>query len=467
MASAASWVVDTTQNPNRKERPNKPMKNWTIASNLAALSLGALISACGAAETSVGSDQPGLESTDVGAAAGLGEAHEALTMCDDPQYDHWRYISGLAVAAGTELGRWNLNDFTLSNGVQLSASGLARCSAASKGCQNVQALLSLQNNGGGVIARHDPALYKQYLVNFYNDQYNWNKSQGVNDFSLVPTTVTTASCGFRYWFKASVTKTVTTTTPGTTTTTSTGSGTTTLKNALSGKCMDVSDSNDGTQVMQMPCDGSGEQNLVLEQVSGAYRLKNNQTGKCYRVSSANLYTILDQAPCGTSNNFLFDLVAAGDKFQFKTRISGQCAEIGYWTTLDGGRFLTAPCNGAFPAQQFSATIGGTSTTTTPGTTTTSVVTTDVANPALIKESLRWVGGNTNPYIQFMYSGSEVSVDPMGTMVDGGSTGQTGSCIEASSAFDSSRQLSGKCCTYSGKYGTFAAAAWNASLFYCK
>jgi hypothetical protein len=414
------------------------MKNLTIASNLAALSLGALISACGAAETSVGSDQPGLESSDPSAAAGLGEAQEALTACDDAQYDHWRHISGIAVAAANELGRWNLTDFTLSNGVQLSASGLARCSPASNGCQNLQGLLSLQNNGGGVIPRHDPALMKQYMVSFYNDQLNWNNSQGVNQSVLTPTSITGANCGFRYWYKSSVSKL---------------GGTTALKSALSGKCIDVSGANDGAQVMQMPCDGAADQSIVVEPINGAYRLKDTATGKCLRVGSGNLYTFLDQQTCGTGNDFLYDLVPAGDKFQFKTRMSSQCIEVSYWSTADGARILTAPCNGAFPAQQFSATL--------------SQVLSDNPNAAAMRDSLRWVGGNANPYIQFQYSGSEVSVDPTGTMVDGGATGQTGSCIEASSAFDSTRQISGKCCTYSGKYGTFKPATWNANLFYCK
>jgi hypothetical protein len=291
-------------------------------------------------------------------------------------------------------------------------------------------------------------LLKQYLVSFYNDQMNWNNSQGVNKSVLTPTTVTTASCGYRYWYKASVAQTVT----------SISASTTALKSALSSKCMDVAGAAEGAQVIQMPCDGSAEQSIVLEPVNGAYRLKNTQTGLCFRVSSGNLYTILDQAACGTSNNFLFDMLPAGDKFQFKTRVSGQCAEISHWSTADGTQILTSGCNGSYPAQQFSATVG-TSTTTT--------VLTDVPNGAALKDSLRWVGGTANPSIQFLASGSEVSVDPMGTMIDGGATGQTGSCIEASSAFDSTRQLADKCCTYSGKYGTFKPAAWNANLFYCK
>jgi len=412
------------------------MKNLTIASNLVTLSLGALLSACGAAESGTSSDQTEVEtSVDPNAPLSLGEKTAALTACDDPQYDHWRYISSLAVAAGNELGRWNVTDFTMNNGVQLSASGLARCKS---GCQNVQAILSLQNNGKGTIPRHDPALFKQYLVAYYNNQVNWNNANGVNDHVLVPTTITTASCGYRYWFRDTIAKL---------------SGTTPMKSAMSSKCLDITGTGEGAQVVQRTCDGTDDQKIIVDPVlAGGYRLKVTSANKCMHVtgSGSTVYT----KTCDMSNNQRFDLVdLGGGKYQLKNRLGGQCAEVANWSSADGAQIKAAGCGQYNTNQQFNATVGTTQF--------------DNPNQAAMKETLRFVGSDVNPYIQFQFNAQEVSVDPMGTMVDGGSSGQTGSCIEASSAFDSTRQVAGKCCTYSAKYGNFQGTSWNANLFYCK
>jgi len=414
------------------------MKNWTIASNLATLSLGALLSACGAAETGSTADQAGFESSDTQAAAELGDKSAPLTACDDPQYDHWRYLSALAVAAANELGRWNLTDFTQNNGVQLSATGLARCA---NGCPNVQAILSLQNNGGGVIPRHDPALLKQYMASFYGDQKNWNTSQGVNDHVLVPTRVEPAACGFRYWYKDTLPKL---------------SGTTPMKSAMSYKCMDITGTGEGAQVVQRGCDGTDDQAIVITPgANGGYRLTVTSSNKCLHVASSG--SVLYTRSCDTSNNQLFDLVdLGGGKYQVKSRLTGQCAEVANWSSADGAQIKGNSCGQYNTNQQFLATVG----------------TVDFPNPnqAGMQNTLRWVGGGgqvSNPYIQFQYNAEEVSIDPMGTMVDGGASGQTGSCTEGSSAFDSTRSISGHCCTYSGRYGKFSATSWNPSLFYCK
>jgi len=415
------------------------MKNWTITSNLVTLSLGALISACGAAETGASNDQPGLESGDSHAAGTLGEVGAALTACDDPQYDHWRYISALGVAAGNELGRWNIADFTNSNGVQLSASGLARCKA---GCPNIQAILSLQNNGKGIIPRLDPGLLKQYLTGFYTDQVSWQNVNGYNEHVLVPTTVTPASCGYRYSYRDTLVK---------------FTGTTTLKPAVSGKCIDISSLSDQANVIQKACSAATQQNFVVEPIlKSGYRLKNVASGKCALVPNILTGTYLKQQSCGQDASFLFDVIdAGGGKYRLQSRVTtNQCVEVANSSTADGTGLRITACNAASAAQQFTATLA--------------TQTFDNPNQADMVNTLRFVGGNTqNPYIQFQSTALEVSMDPLGTMVDGGASGQTGSCTDASSAFDTTRAIAGKCCTYSGKYGTFQPAAWNANLFYCK
>jgi len=404
------------------------------------LSLGALLSACGASEMSA-ADQSGLESNGAPAAVELGEQTAALTPCDDPQYDHWRYISALGVSAGHELGRWNVDDFMNSNGsIALSATGLARCKVA--GCPNITAILSLQNNGKGIIPRLDPTLLKQYLTGFYTDQVQWQNANGYNEHVLVPTTVAPANCGYRYSYRDTLVK---------------WTGTGPLKSAVSSKCVDVSSTADQANVIQKTCNASTQQNFVVEPIlSGSYRLKNVASGKCALVPNILTGTYLKQQSCGTDPSFLFDVIdAGGGKFRLKTRqTTNQCVEVTNSSSSDGAQLRITACNASSAAQQFSATL--------------TQQTFDNPNQSKMIDTLRFVGGNTqNPYIQFQYNAQEVSMDPMGTMVDGGSSGQTGSCIDASSAFDSTRAIAGKCCTYSGKYGTFQATAWNPSLFYCK
>ncbi len=143
------------------------MKIGTIASTLVALSLGASLTACGGAELSDGSQLPGDETASGETMSDFepeyAQIGEEVTACDDQQYDHWRNLAALAVAAANELGRWNAaKDFvkvTVSNnpGIALSNEGLARCT---NNCDNVKAILELQNDVTKIIPRHDPALLR-------------------------------------------------------------------------------------------------------------------------------------------------------------------------------------------------------------------------------------------------------------------------------------------------------------------
>jgi len=415
------------------------MKISTITSNLVMLSLGALVSACGSAEMST-SDQPGLESSDTTAAADvLGEQKEALTPCDDPQYDHWRYLSSLAVSAGNELGRWNLTDFTWSDSTGLAVSSTARCL---NGCQNTKAILELQNYGTGIIPRHDANLFKNYLKTYYQDQTNWNNANGVSNHVLVPTTVTTATCGYRYWYRNTVPR---------------YNGTAPIKSALSNKCFDTTSSAAGALVVQMSCDSTNEQNIVISPnttAAGGYRLKNAASGLCLRPTALSAGAALEQRPCGSTNDQDFDIVDNMGKLMLKTKTNSQlCVSVASASTSDGAQIRLATCNIWYSHHQFL--------TSAP------IQNVDNPNTAGIKESLRFVGIAANPYLQFQSTATEVSIDPMGSMVDGGSSGQSGSCIEAASVYDSSRTSGGKCCVVSGRYGTLQASAWNPSMFYCK
>lgn len=414
------------------------MKNWTIASTLVTLSLGAFVSACGGAETTMSADEPGLESVDDTAAAFDSNA-EALTVCDDLQYDHWRHIAALGVAAANELGRWNATlDFTFNGTLQLSAQGLARCK---NGCQNVKAILELQTNGAGVIPRHDPQLLVSKLQAFYSRQQAWDSNNGgAIPHDLTLSRVDTASCGYRYWFKDTQKRL---------------SGTTTIKSAFNNKCVDITGTADGTYMQQWTCDGGNDQNITFEAMPSGYRLKNNASGKCFRATNATNSSLFDQRTCGTTDDFLFDaLEISSGKYAIKSRKSGLCLDVTGFSTADGQKLQQYSCSGG-SNQQWYMTVSSASGPLASG------------DQARMVNMLNWVGNGENPYIQFQNNATEVSIDPMGTMVDGGATAQSNACTEASSVYDTVTSWAGKCCEVDGKYGKFAASAWNKNLYTCK
>ncbi len=156
------------------------MKSKTIASTLMTPSLGASLTACGGAETYDGSVTICLR-TNNSRIASLRKLTPQSTPCDDQQYDHWRYLSALAVAAANELGRWHsAKDFR-----QAKRWGPVECRGfgALQDCGNIKAILQLQNDETRVIPRHDPGLLK-YLNSFYDRQVNWNVSNAVPSHAL-------------------------------------------------------------------------------------------------------------------------------------------------------------------------------------------------------------------------------------------------------------------------------------------
>jgi hypothetical protein len=415
------------------------MKNWTIASTLVTLSLGALASACGSAETSLGSDMPGLETTDPTLELDQNEA--ALTACDDNQYDHWRYLAALGVASAKELGRWAATkDFVWSNDeLQLSATGLARCK---NGCDNIKSILLLQKPEAAIIPRHDPGLMRSKLAAFYQRQQTIDSNNGgAIAHDLTPTTISSASCGYRYWFKDTVKKL---------------GGSTPMKSALSGKCIDTSSLNDGAGFLQATCDNSNDQKIVIEPGVGAgYRLKQTATGRCMRARDTAQGSQLELRTCDGNNNQLFDVIDYGSgKFALKNLYTNLCLDVSGASTAENAKIIQWGCQNS-TNQMFNMT----------------VTTTEMALPsteqAKMKQMLTFVGADENPYLMFQSTATEVSIDPMGTMVDGGSSGQSNACLEGSAFVDTTGAIKGKCCETGGKYGIITVSPLKPTVYYCK
>jgi hypothetical protein len=430
------------------------MKPRSIASSLATLSLGALLSACGGAEITDGSEPLGDNVASEELLSNYDDVDQEVTACDDNQYDHWRYLSALAVASANELGRWDVSDFVKVGGkIQLSSSGSARCSS---GCENVNGILQMQNDETRVVPRHDPGLLRQYMIAFYDRQVNWNRSNPLGDYTLTLSSVSDDVCGLRYHFTvggASTSNTV-----------SGLAGTTELKPTSQYRCMDVVgvSSNDGANVQQYTCSGGSNQKFTVEaQGNNTYRLKANHSNKCLGVANNGTWdgALLEQRSCGANNSQLFHMNSKGNGlYELRNVNSGKCVDVQAGGVTQGALMQLYSCHGG--ANQTFATSGlGTSSGTSSGSS-------SGVNPASLWSRLKLFGEHDNRYLMFQSTATQVSIDPMGTLVTGGSSSSSGACIQGATTLQAGARA-GDCCVVAGKYGQLAASPWNRKMFYCK
>lgn len=426
------------------------MKVWFIASNLVALPLGAWLTACSGAEVDTTSESGALDdATEELANSNFDVVDQEVTACDDHQYDHWRYLSALAVATANELGRWHPVDFVRSGAtgmVQLSSTGLARCS---EGCPNIQALLQMQDPATSFVPRHDPNLLKNLLVSYLDRQQNYNISHPVPNHTLTLTRTTNDVCGLRYHFKVG----------GGSTTTGVYAGSTELKPSHSGKCMDIAAGSmaDGGRLIQYDCWGGDNQEFSVDSMgNGQYRLRNVQSGKCLGAVNAATHNgaALEQRTCGANDSQTFNLNSKGaGKFEVKNVKSGRCVDVANGSTANVATMQLYDCWGA-PGQTFFAP-SMTSSTSTPGTA-----------PANLYNQLKLFGQGENGYLMFASTSTEVSIDPMGTLVEGGSSATSGSCYEGSTVY-SGRNIAGSCCVVSGRFSTLQRSPLNSKVYFCR
>jgi hypothetical protein len=436
------------------------MKTGSIASNLVALSLGALLTACGGAEMNDGSQ---LSNDDnVGSdemMSSFDEVEEEVTICDDTQYDHWKYLSGLAVAAAIELGRWDAGkDFykeTSNNSprVLLSQTGLARCNPT--GCPNVSAILQMQNTETAMVGRHDPLLLRQYMVTYFDRQ----KGSPAPVHSLSYVRSEDDICGLRYYFTVG---------GGTSTTTYTGwNGSSDIKATSSYRCLNAvgNSAADGAQFSQVTCNGAVDQKFTLDYVSSNnYRIKDTATGKCLGVTNnaTGDGSLLEQRTCGANNSQNFALNSKGNgTFEIKNIQSGKCVDMRGGGLTEGALSQIYSChNGANQTFQMTGFVNNTVTVT---------ATSPAPAPSTLWSQLKFAGENENKYLMFKSDANlmQVSIDPMGTMVDGGGSATSGACASGSTAYASAQYQIGGCCSMNSKYGTLAQSTFNPKMLVCK
>src|SRR5690606_28587189 len=116
-------------------------------------------------------------------------------------------------------------------------------------------------------------------------------------------------------------------------------------------------------------------------------------------------------------------------------------------------------NQTFQAPGLSSGSGSNSSTST--TSSSSVV------PSSLWSQLKFAGELDNKYLMFRADATTVSIDPMGTMVDGGGSASSGSCVASSPYLDlKGGNHTGECCILSkdssGRitYGKLAVAPFN-------
>lgn len=454
------------------------MKTRSIASSLVTMSLGALLSACGGAELSDGSDaHDGALSDD--SLSDIQEVSQQITACDDNQYDHWRYLSALAVAAANELGRWDISDFVKSgNNIRLSQTGLARCT---NGCENIQGILSMQEDATRVVPRHDPPLLRQYMVAFYDRQVTWNRNNPVPDHKLKLVAVSDDVCGLRYHFNvdtgsdASGSSTNTNTT-NTNTNTSGLSGTTEVKPTSQYKCLDIANTghHDGAGVQQYQCSGQANQKFTVEhQGNNSYHLKASHSGKCLSVVNNATHdgANLEQRTCGSSNSQLFQLNSKGNQlYEIRNVNSGKCVDIksyGYGDAQGAQIYnCSSGANQTFQMQNLSTSNGGGANPPPPG-----PKPKPKPKPSVLWSHLKFAGEHENRYLMFQSTDTQVSIDPMATLISGGSSSSSGACRETGTTMPAANGTIGHCCmvkTPQGmKQGKITAIPNNSRMLMCK
>lgn len=429
------------------------MKPRSIASTLATVSLGAFFSACGGADVPDGSASASNEFAGQELTSNYEEVAQEVTSCDDHQYDHWRYLSALAVASANELGRWDISDFSKVGGkIALSSSGLARCS---RGCEDIVGILQMQNDETRIVPRHDPGLLRQYMIAFYDRQVNFNRTNPSAPHALTLAGVSDDVCGLRYHFDVD--------SPSTSTTVTGLSGTTEFKPTSQYRCMDIVgvSGNDGATVQQYSCSGGANQKFTVEaQGNNNYRLKANHSGKCLGVANNATHdgALIEQRSCGANNSQLFQLNNKGNGlFEIRNVNSGKCMDVKGGGYSDGALIQLYSCHG-----------GANQTFATSGLNTSAVNSTSgsAVNPASLWSRLKFAGEHDNKYLMFQSTQDQVSIDPMGTMITGGSSSSSGACTESSTTRLGNADP-GDCCVVSGRYGKFVTSPWNSKTLLCK
>lgn len=285
-------------------------------------------------------------------------------------------LAGLAVAMADEIGELHpVRDLAISNGmVVLSATGRAKC-AARAGCNNIDALLSLQNEGINSVVPNtvfNATNYRNTAVASYQRQLDSDNNLAMNNPSAIPDPhnlvfsgmVNNGACGIHYVFNA-------------------------YKVGCTTGC-------DGLRAW----DGGNWQFTV----ANGEVIKHN--GAKYKANQAISFPNAECAPGA----------AAAWCASWFTKV-GDCSQC----LMD--------------------------------------------DPQDIVRRLAFFENGENPFLAPYTSNGQIAIDPSGTL-NGDTTASSGSCTAAAAIYDATKASAGKCCSMSGKFGTFKVSSYNQYTFLC-
>jgi hypothetical protein len=258
----------------------------------------------------------------------LGTAQEAVAACagDDLQYDFNAFAASLAVAIANELGHWDVaTDFVVTGGkLALSPVGLSRCS---NGCENVKALLLLQEDASSGVPNHSPSMFRTKLSGWYGAQ-------------MTKLTELTTAAAFP-------------------------PGTYRFKGRQSNKFLvvDQGSTTSGAVVEQKSGFTGNNGDWEVSIVGTKHKLKNLKSGLCLDLKTdgpAN--TDMVQKPCSSAESQLFRMSksATGTSFLFETRHPGKGLIIAGNSTGEDAKLTQATFDkNQYSSQWIATSLGGT------------------------------------------------------------------------------------------------------------
>jgi hypothetical protein len=254
----------------------------------------------------------------------IGSAAEAVNACagDDLQYDFNGFAASLAVAIANELGHWDVaTDFVVANGrLALSPVGLSRCAS---GCENIKALLLMQEDVTSGVPYHNPSLFRTKLSSWYQAQID--KLVELTTAAIFPP------------------------------------GTYRFKGRQSSKYMVVDNGSTlaGALIEQKGTLSGSNGDWEVTVIGTKHKLKNVKSGMCLDLktdSAAN--TDLVQKPCSSADSQLFKMSksSSGTAFLFETKYAGKGLFIAGYSTQDDAKITQANFDRNQYSSQWDATL---------------------------------------------------------------------------------------------------------------
>ena len=417
----------------------------------------ALVSLLGCGASEADGDDSALDAVSL--------AESSLAVCEGD--DSSSVAAALAVAAANELGRWDaLSDFQLVNGrLQLSPNGERRCEGwphdSPGGCENIRAVLALQQDTTAMVPGHDPASLRGKLSAWYKSEQSvlsasrTQKDREPRD-AVLP-------------------------------------GMYALAIRHSGRYMAVAGGQvQGSALVQQQNYESWDDRyhwyINHGSAGAAYEVVNRRSGMCLDLETpSNPTTGLVQQRCSGAPTQRFTFRATADGRYLMLTVYGKAVEIPSASRFAGARFAQGSSASSAAHRQLSLSpiVAG-----EPHVLTFSNVTGDgpcgdyywyditqpngqpLREPAVAFEQLIFAGGKTsptaadpNPFLAQQAGGHRVAIAPaygLNAMPETSAEACSPACLEFSL-----QSISGQCCSCNGETRTYRRSAWSSTTYLCQ